>query len=88
MSAERRGLFIVIEGLDRSGKSTQAANLVHRLESSNLRAKLMKFPGQTLLPRSFNNWQMSDFRVISLHMTANWTYVTWPPKIGPRLSGR
>ena len=46
-SEGRRGVFIVIEGLDRSGKSTQAAALVSRLEETGISAKLMKFPGQT-----------------------------------------
>lgn len=46
MSTSRRGAFIVIEGLDRSGKSTQAAALLARLEHMNVPAKLIKFPGQ------------------------------------------
>ena len=49
---QRRGSFIVIEGLDRSGKSTQADALVRKLEAANMPAKLMKFPGQSPLPRS------------------------------------
>ncbi|KLO07433.1 thymidylate kinase [Schizopora paradoxa] len=46
-SEGRRGAFIVIEGLDRSGKSTQAAALVSRLEETGVSAKLMKFPDRT-----------------------------------------
>lgn len=48
MASQRRGAFIVLEGLDRSGKSTQAAALVSRLKTINGEnsAKLMKFPGQ------------------------------------------
>ncbi|KAI0063988.1 thymidylate kinase [Artomyces pyxidatus] len=42
-----RGAFIVIEGLDRSGKSTQAAMLVSRLEGANVPVKLQKFPDRT-----------------------------------------
>lgn len=41
-----RGAFIVIEGLDRSGKSTQALRLKERLEVENVRVKLIKFPGK------------------------------------------
>jgi thymidylate kinase len=37
-----RGRFIVLEGLDRSGKSTQVERLVKRLN-----AKLQKFPGES-----------------------------------------
>ncbi|KIY44633.1 thymidylate kinase [Fistulina hepatica ATCC 64428] len=42
-----RGAFIVIEGLDRSGKSTQAALLVDRLRKSGAPVKPMKFPDRT-----------------------------------------
>jgi dTMP kinase len=42
---KRRGAFIVIEGLDRSGKSTQAATLLSRLISNGTTATLQKFPG-------------------------------------------
>lgn len=35
----------MIEGLDRSGKSTQAATLLERLQSSNVPVKFHKFPG-------------------------------------------
>ncbi|KZS94528.1 thymidylate kinase [Sistotremastrum niveocremeum HHB9708] len=49
MASQRRGAFIVLEGLDRSGKSTQAAALVSRLKTINGEnsAKLMKFPDRT-----------------------------------------
>ncbi|KAL4066092.1 thymidylate kinase-domain-containing protein [Scleroderma yunnanense] len=46
MASSTRGAFIVIEGLDRSGKSTQAAILHSRLQSS-AGAVLMKFPDRT-----------------------------------------
>jgi hypothetical protein len=63
MSPAARGTFIVIEGLDRSGKSTQVPRLVDRIQSvttdastsgSPLVAVPLKFPGQSpllLLPR-------------------------------------
>ena len=44
----KRGAFIVFEGLDRSGKSTQAATLLRRLQDAQVSAKLIKFPGQHL----------------------------------------
>jgi len=47
MSTNGRGTFVVIEGLDRSGKSTQAAALVAQLERMNVPAKLIKFPDRT-----------------------------------------
>ena len=40
-----RGAFIVIEGLDRSGKSTQAARLLERLQATSKSVQLLKFPG-------------------------------------------
>lgn len=42
----RRAPFIVIEGLDRSGKSTQTGLLLARFEAAGLPAKLIKFPGK------------------------------------------
>ena len=54
MSPAARGAFIVIEGLDRSGKSTQVARLVDRIQSvttdatssgSPFKAVPLKFPG-------------------------------------------
>lgn len=56
MSPTARGAFIVIEGLDRSGKSTQAARLLNRIQSTTTdatslgcppKAVLLKFPGQS-----------------------------------------
>ncbi|KAI8988305.1 thymidylate kinase-domain-containing protein [Mycotypha africana] len=43
----QRGLFIVVEGCDRSGKSTQCANLVSNLTKSGIDAELIKFPDRT-----------------------------------------
>ena len=47
---ESRGSFIVIEGLDRSGKSTQAERLRARIAETNGpdKVKLLKFPGTFL----------------------------------------
>ncbi|KAL0567849.1 Thymidylate kinase [Marasmius crinis-equi] len=43
----RRAPFIVVEGLDRSGKTTQTALLCSQLEKSGHRVALMKFPDRT-----------------------------------------
>lgn len=48
-TASRRGAFIVLEGLDRSGKSTQVARLVEKLEQNGKRAHLQKFPGELVV---------------------------------------
>lgn len=53
MSSSKRGAFIVIEGLDRSGKSTQASLLHDRLldpqdaEATTPKVVLLKFPDRT-----------------------------------------
>ena len=45
---EGRGAFIVLEGLDRSGKTTQTAKLVEKIKSLGKPCKLIKFPGLSL----------------------------------------
>jgi len=42
-----RGALIIVEGLDRSGKSTQCKRLVEGLVSGGHKAKLMRFPDRT-----------------------------------------
>jgi len=50
--ASSRGALIVFEGVDRSGKSTQSARLVERLNAANKPAVYMRFPGtMRLAPR-------------------------------------
>lgn len=44
-----RGALIVIEGVDRSGKSTQCRKLVESLVSKNIKAELINFPDRTTL---------------------------------------
>ena len=41
-----RGAFIVLEGLDRSGKSTQASMLCDYLQSSGRKVSLWKYPAR------------------------------------------
>lgn len=47
MGLIKRGALIVIEGVDRSGKSTQCKNLVQSLEKMNIKSKLITFPDRT-----------------------------------------
>ncbi len=43
----KRGLFVVFEGLDRSGKSTQSAKLAQYLkEELNMQVKSINFPSK------------------------------------------
>jgi dTMP kinase len=41
-----RGAFIVVEGIDKSGKTTQCAKLVDRLVGDGVKAQLLKFPAR------------------------------------------
>jgi dTMP kinase len=41
-----RGAFIVIEGLDRSGKTTQTELLTEHLTSTGISIERRKFPGE------------------------------------------
>ena len=61
-----RGAFIVIEGLDRSGKSTQADLLTKKLQGLS-QAKLLKFPGQ--FPLSLHLFCGSTFIRLTLDRT-------------------
>ncbi|KZV74510.1 thymidylate kinase [Peniophora sp. CONT] len=75
-AATKRGAFIVIEGLDRSGKSTQAAALLKRLEESGVRAVLHKFPDRTTtIGKMIDGYLRSatelDDRAIHLLFSAN-----------------
>eukprot|EP00750_Incisomonas_marina_P012491 INCI16902.1.p1 GENE.INCI16902.1~~INCI16902.1.p1 ORF type:complete len:222 (+),score=37.24 INCI16902.1:68-733(+) len=43
----KRGAFILFEGCDRSGKSTQVAKLVQRLQADGSKVEAMRFPDRT-----------------------------------------
>ncbi|XP_014452400.3 thymidylate kinase [Alligator mississippiensis] len=45
--AARRGALIVLEGVDRAGKSTQSRRLVEALREAGHRAELLRFPERT-----------------------------------------
>lgn len=47
MNVSKRGALIVVEGVDRSGKSTQAKKLVDSLRSKAYKTELMVFPDRT-----------------------------------------
>ncbi|KAL1699579.1 P-loop containing nucleoside triphosphate hydrolase protein [Schizophyllum commune] len=73
-----RGAFIVIEGLDRSGKSTQAARLKERLASDGTKVELMKFPDRTTAIGKMidaylrTNIEMDDHVVHLLYSANRW----------------
>lgn len=45
-ATKKRGAFIVLEGLDRSGKTTQVKLLEQRFVEEGRPAKVMRFPGK------------------------------------------
>lgn len=47
MAKPKRGAFIVFEGIDRSGKTTQSLYLVEDLNNNNIQTKHMRFPDRT-----------------------------------------
>ena len=50
VKGKKRGAFIVLEGLDRSGKSTQCSKLVSNLEQEGIPATGIRFPGSLRTP--------------------------------------
>jgi thymidylate kinase len=59
---QQRGLLIVIEGLDRSGKSTQCQKLLDTLQAQGREVRYVKFPGR---PEAFH----THFRMLILSQT-------------------
>lgn len=54
-----RGLFIVLEGLDRSGKTTQVARLEQSIKAQGKTCRVQKFPGETstILGAATSGWE-------------------------------
>ena len=53
MPQATRGALIVIEGLDRAGKSTQCERLCQHLEQQGHSVKLLRFPGKQISPSAY-----------------------------------
>ena len=76
MDSKERGVFIVLEGLDRCGKTTQINLLEKYLLSKNIRCYLMKFPersteiGKMIDRYLLSNTDIED-HVIHLLFSAN-----------------
>lgn len=72
----RRGTFIVFEGCDRGGKTTQCKKLVEALNNKNIPAEYMNFPDRsTPIGKMINDYlkkniELSD-RVVHLLFSAN-----------------
>ncbi|KAK6992083.1 thymidylate kinase [Favolaschia claudopus] len=82
MENPRRGAFIVVEGLDRSGKTTQVATLKSRLEAEGISATILKFPDRTtaigqMIDSYLRSHSDLDDRAIHLLFSANrWELAT------------
>ncbi|RKF71140.1 Thymidylate kinase [Golovinomyces cichoracearum] len=78
-----RGAFIVIEGLDRSGKTTQVERLCNKLYSLGHNIKAMGFPDRTstvgqMIGNYLQNMTEMDDHAIHLLFSANrWEKVNW-----------
>nr|XP_054114096.1 thymidylate kinase isoform X3 [Callithrix jacchus] len=89
MMAARRGALIVLEGMDRAGKSTQSRKLVDALCALGHRAELLRFPERsTEIGKLLSSYleKKSDLEDHSVHLlfSANrWEQVySWqmPPR--------
>ncbi|KAF9564922.1 thymidylate kinase [Agrocybe pediades] len=72
----RRAPFIVIEGLDRSGKTTQTSRLYERLKETGTEANLIKFPDRTtaigqMIDSYLRSASELDDRAVHLLFSAN-----------------
>ncbi|XP_017774811.1 PREDICTED: thymidylate kinase [Nicrophorus vespilloides] len=56
----KRGALVVLEGVDRSGKSTQCRKLVESLNSNQIKSELMVFPDRTTLIGKMINTYLSN----------------------------
>ncbi|KAK4255801.1 hypothetical protein QN277_008750 [Acacia crassicarpa] len=73
---EPRGALVVLEGLDRSGKSSQSSRLVSYLEGSGISAELWRFPDRTtnvgqMISSYLTNMSQLDDHTIHLLFSAN-----------------
>jgi dTMP kinase len=72
----RRGAFIVLEGIDRTGKTTQAARLVDALKAEGQKVVAKRFPDRTtatgtVINQYLQNKAELDDHVIHLLYSAN-----------------
>ncbi|XP_038704388.1 thymidylate kinase isoform X2 [Tripterygium wilfordii] len=77
-SSNSRGALIVLEGLDRSGKSSQSSRLVSYLESQGHAVELWRFPdrntsvGQMISSYLSNKSQLDDHTIHLLFSANRW----------------
>lgn len=78
MASIKRGAFIVLEGCDRSGKTTQCRKLVESLRSKQILAETMNFPDRTTVTGKLiteylmNKTEISDEAIHLLFSANRW----------------
>lgn len=75
-SSPQRGHLIVLEGLDRAGKSTQVQHLISKLETHNKPVKHLRFPNRStpigqMINSYLTNQTSQEDHVIHLLFSAN-----------------
>lgn len=75
----KRGAFIVMEGLDRTGKSTQSKKIMESLNNLGLKTELMVFPDRTthtgkLIDQYLSNkdYKLNDYAIHLLFSANRW----------------
>lgn len=69
MSLKKRGAFIVFEGCDKSGKSTQCSLLVNKLNKAGVSAQVIKFPDRTTpIGKMINDYLIDSNVVVEDHV--------------------
>lgn len=76
----KRGVFIVFEGIDKSGKSTQVNNLLNQLNSNGYKSIRFQFPcrttviGQQIDDFLSNKKQIDDETIHKLFSDNRWEF--------------
>jgi thymidylate kinase len=72
MSSEKgtRGALVVVEGLDRAGKSSQCELLYRSLLALNYKTKYIRFPGKSYTMS--NDYGLSKTKIKQRPEHANW----------------
>ncbi|KAG9229832.1 thymidylate kinase-domain-containing protein [Amylocarpus encephaloides] len=82
-NAASRGAFIVMEGMDRAGKTTQVGKLRHTLEEQGHKVKTIRFPDRTTPMGTMidgylqSKTEMADHAIHLLFSANRWEKAAW-----------
>lgn len=77
--ASRRGALIVLEGVDRAGKTTQGLRLVSALCASGHRAELLRFPERsTEIGKLLSSYLEEKTETLGMAEPSNWSTCLLP----------